>query len=317
MDDPKERRAAQLVKVAWLYYEDQLTQAEIGEKLGLSRVIVNRMLKEARETGLVKISIRSDLVSPLSTAKRLVDRFKLVDAVVSRPAERDESLQAVLADAAALALERYARPGSTVGIGFGRTIAKVPDSVDPGSCAPCSFVSLIGGLDIGPVAVSHNFDVLNRLAAKTGGTSSYISAPSLVAKPSTRDAIVEDPAVKRKLEAARACDIAIFSVGEVEESGLLFQLGMLSDADLADLRARGARGDVLGRFFDAEGRELDAGFNRRVIGLSIEELGLIPKSILVAGGRSKREALRILIERGVAKILVTDPDTAEWLAMAE
>lgn len=317
MVDPKERRAAQLVKAAWLYYEEQLTQAEIGEKLGVSRVIVNRMLKEARETGLVKISIRSDLVAPLPLAKRLVDRYGLLDAFVSRPTETGREAHSALAEAAASALERFATPGRSVGIGIGRSIAGIPDALDPGACALCAFASLIGGLDIGSVAIAHNFDILTRLAAKTGGSSSYISAPSLVAKASTRDAIVEDPSVKKNLEAARSCEVAVFSVGEVDENGLLYRLGMLGDGDLAELRARGARGDVLGRFFDSEARELDIGFNKRVIGLSIDELRRIPRAILVSGGAAKREAIRILIERGVAKILVTDPETAEWLANAD
>lgn len=317
MIDPKGRRAAQLVRIAWLYYEDQLTQAEIGDKLGLSRVVINRMLKEARETGLVKISIRSDLVSSLPIAKRIVTRYGLADAFVCGQSGPGPAEHAALAESAALALSEYTKPGFVVGVGIGRSIARIPEAVDPSTTAPCSFVSLIGGLDIGSVAVSHNFDVLNRLAAKTGGTSSYISAPSLVAKPSTRDALVDDPSVKKNLEAARACDLAVFSVGEVGETSLLYQLGMLGDGDLADLCVKGARGDVLGRFFDSEARELDIGFNKRVIGLSVEELRRVPVTMLVAGGQAKREAIKALVSGGVVKILVTDPETAEWLANEE
>ena len=46
-----------LMQVAKLYYMQQLTQAEIGRKLQTSRSTVSRLLQEAREQGIVKITI--------------------------------------------------------------------------------------------------------------------------------------------------------------------------------------------------------------------------------------------------------------------
>lgn len=45
------------VEAAKLYYEHQLSQQEISKKLGVSRPTVSRLLKQARETGIVKIEI--------------------------------------------------------------------------------------------------------------------------------------------------------------------------------------------------------------------------------------------------------------------
>ncbi|MEL6209782.1 MAG: sigma factor-like helix-turn-helix DNA-binding protein, partial [Pseudomonadota bacterium] len=42
-----------MVRAAWMYYHDDLTHAEIARKLGLSRVKVTRLLKRAREQGIV------------------------------------------------------------------------------------------------------------------------------------------------------------------------------------------------------------------------------------------------------------------------
>lgn len=52
------RERAQLIAAARLYYEDNLTQAEIAKRLGVSRPIVSKMLTRAREVGIVHIEIR-------------------------------------------------------------------------------------------------------------------------------------------------------------------------------------------------------------------------------------------------------------------
>ena len=45
------------VWACWLYYEDGMTQGEIAEAMGVSRATVNSYLAEAREKGIVNISI--------------------------------------------------------------------------------------------------------------------------------------------------------------------------------------------------------------------------------------------------------------------
>ena len=46
-----------LVKVSRLHYEDDLTQDAITTRLGLSRSKVSRLLAQARETGIVQITV--------------------------------------------------------------------------------------------------------------------------------------------------------------------------------------------------------------------------------------------------------------------
>ena len=55
---PSDDDTGLLVEVAKLYYEEQLTQAQIGRQLQTSRSTVSRLLKEARDQGVVKITIQ-------------------------------------------------------------------------------------------------------------------------------------------------------------------------------------------------------------------------------------------------------------------
>ena len=47
------------LKTAWYYYMEGLTQQEIGQRLGIPRLRVNRLIDRARKTGMVQFSIRS------------------------------------------------------------------------------------------------------------------------------------------------------------------------------------------------------------------------------------------------------------------
>ncbi len=302
------------VRVAWLYYEEQMTQAEIGEHLGISRITVNRLLKEARESGIVEIKIRSPYATTLPLSRELSRAYELKDVYLTPPTTDDEEMRLALARAAALALEGRLAPGATIGVGIGRTVSNLPDFLHPSQPASCRFTSLTGGLLITTQPAAHNFDVLSRLAGLTGGQCFYIPAPSIVSDTATRDTLTADPSVQRSLEVARSSQVAIFSVGEAETSSLLYQSGLLTDNDLAELRQQQAFGDVLGRYFDSQGRELDTRINHRIIGLTIEELKRIPVKILVAGGSTKHLAIRALLQNRVGDVLVTDPGTAEWLA---
>ena len=46
-----------LKKIATMYYIEHLTQAEIGRSLNMSRSTVSRLLQEARDKGVVTITV--------------------------------------------------------------------------------------------------------------------------------------------------------------------------------------------------------------------------------------------------------------------
>ena len=55
-----------LAKVAYLYYERDHTQAQIAKELNIYRTTISRMLKQARQLGIVEIKINdfnSDLLN--------------------------------------------------------------------------------------------------------------------------------------------------------------------------------------------------------------------------------------------------------------
>ncbi len=313
LKDTDPARYQLLCRVSWMYYHDDYTQAEIAEKMGMSRVTVNRLIREARESGVVEIKVHTDLSAVLALSQSVTQKYALRDAVCIHPPEAGGDLQALLAQAAAGVLEQRLQDGMTVGIGIGRTISCIPDFFRLTTRLSCHFIGLTGGLDLHQGGIPHTFDTLSRLANLTGGTALYVPAPSYLKDSGVQKLLSKEHAVISALEKAANSQMAVFSVGAADYSALLYQFNLVTPEEVKELHALQAAGDVLGRFFDRSGDELKIELNRRIIGLHIDQLKRIPLKVMVAGGENKREAIRIALISRFCDVLVTDPGTAEWL----
>ena len=73
---------AQLIAAARLYYEDNLTQAQVAQKLGISRPSVSKMLTKAREVGIVRIEICAGAEGDADLLEQLQLRYGLLGGCV-------------------------------------------------------------------------------------------------------------------------------------------------------------------------------------------------------------------------------------------
>lgn len=74
---PADKRIERLTQVARMYYEQNMNQSEIARALGVSRPLVSVLLSEARECGIVTITINNVESAQELLAKRLESRFGL------------------------------------------------------------------------------------------------------------------------------------------------------------------------------------------------------------------------------------------------
>lgn len=299
-------------RVARLYYESELTQEQIGEFLGLSRMKVNRLLRLASTSGVVQIHVIGPDEPHAELLHQLQLKFRLKDArVVSAPLP-EQSLRAVLAAAASEWLSDRLEADLVVGLGLGRTVALMPETFAVSRPVNCRFVTL-EGVGVSPNAGFAAYDVTSRLAEAAGGTAGIISAPTFVSTASMRSALIDEPSVRDSLDVARKAGLMLQSVGSVTTDALLYRHGTLSADDLEALGSAGAVGDALGHFFDADGNHVPWPTDDLHIGLTLDELKQCPTSALVAGGEDKVVAIRAAIRGGFANVLITDAATAEQL----
>jgi DNA-binding transcriptional regulator LsrR (DeoR family) len=289
-----------------------MTQEQIGEFLGLSRMKVNRLLRLASTAGVVQIQIIGPDEPHAELLHQLQLTFRLKDARVAPAPLPEQSLRAVLSAAASEWLAEQLVDGLVVGLGLGRTVALMPDTFSVPRPIGCRFVTL-EGVGVSPTVGFAAYDVTSRLAEAAGGTAGIISAPTFVSTPAMRSALVAEPSVRDSLDAARSAGLLLQSVGSVSTDALLFRHGMLTAADLTTLRGAGAVGDALGHFFDADGVHVPWRIDDLHVGLTLDEMKRRPSSALVAGGDDKVLAIRGAIRGGFANTLITDAATAERL----
>ena len=108
--------------------------------------------------------------------------------------------------------------------------------------------------------------------------------------------------------------LALVGIGEVKPSSLLATSGnVFTLEELTGLRAMGAVGDILVRFFNRQGKPVHSPLNERVIGMSLEQLQRVERSVGIAGGKRKVEAIRAALTGRLVNVLITDHFTAERL----
>ena len=315
---------ALMVRAAWFYYVGGLNQEMTAARLGLTRARVNKMLSEARESGLVSISIDHRRVGVLPLEDKLRVRFGL-DFCISTPAfgfhdtskEDSEVRKQIAFRAVGVAAANHLKTllsendSLTVGTGWGRTIEQMTLHLAGVRAPHARFISVMGSLTANNAY--NPFEVVHSLARRTGGEGYFLPVPFIADSIDDKKVLISQRSVVKALEIARSASVCFISAGELTEESLLRRQGMISSAEHESLRQAGAVGDTNGIFFDSEGKQVDHELNERTIALDFEELKALPVLLLIAGGE-KVQAARALLRSGVINGLIIDGDAAEALA---
>ncbi len=307
-----------IVRVARLYHERGLRQAEIAGVLGLSQAGVSRLLRSATELGVVRTivvappGIHSDLEDSLAR------RYQLTDVVIldgDDLPEHPHTLMRALGSAAASYLETAFRPGDLIGIStWSETLLAAVEAMQPARApGAVKVVQLMGGIG-DPQGQVQATRLTARLAELTGATPLFVRAPGLVGSVEARLSLLNDPAVLEVSHAWQQLSAILVGIGSLEPSPLLRLSGnALTDEEITRLRGLGTVGDICQRFFDEDGVHVDAGLGERTIGITVDQLRTVPRRIAVAGGERKYTAVRAAVRGHWITALVTDIATARRL----
>lgn len=300
------------VKAAELYYEAGKTQDEIGVALNVSRWKVGRLLVAAREQGFVRIEIVHPSARRFSLERELCGFYGLTDAVVVPAAESDAEVQGRVAQAAADYLTTLRPVPRTLGVSWGRTLHAVAARLRPGWAVGVNPVQINGSVSSTRQATAAA-DTAVVIARKAQGTATLLPSPAIFEHAATRRAIEADRSVQSVLELARSANAYLFSAGVVDTSSVHVDSGYLSVEDVAALAAKGAVGDVVGRFITDDGQVADPELNSRTLGLSLDELRAARTSIAVIAGEAKHRVAHAVVASGLCTTLITDEATANDL----
>ena len=302
-----------LTTVAWLYYVEGLTQSEVADRIGATRIRVNKALGEARRRGLVRVEIVSASVMCLDLQDRIKGRFGLRDAMIapSSPTVRATQMSVGAALGHYLNTLFLDPKTSRLAVSWGETMAFACRSILPVSRPGLEVISMMGGLTSG--TATNTFEITSSFAKALGARYSFLAAPIYAGSRDSRDEILGIDVFRDVVDRILRVDAASVSSGDMTDRSLLIRDGLPEDVRVEDLVEAGAVGDILGVFLGADGRPIDHPLNGRAVGVSVDQLRRMNNVIMAAGGVHKAPIIAAALATGAINVLVTDQATASVL----
>ena len=302
-----------LITVARMYYVQAETMDAIAHHLGVSRSTVSRLLKEARERGLVRVTI----VDPDRPLGRLADLFQQhfrVNAhiVQVRPGASNVFRLDQVARTAADILGELVTDGDTIGVAWGTTTSAIATHLRPRDLSGVTVIGLNGGANHQTTGLPYVGSILHRFADAFRGQEQLLALPAFFDDPATREAMWRERSTRHILRVRDSCRIALFGVGALgaDLQSHVYASNYLNPDDLDDLQREGVVGDVCTVMLREDGSYRDLEINRRATGMTPAELQRVPRRICVVSGLAKASPVLGALRAGVATDLVIDQETA-------
>ncbi len=313
MNPKNDYQSARLLsRVLTYYYVENKNQGEIGKMLHLSTAKVNRILKYARQQGMVEIRIHAPFQHIFELERLLEDKTSVRQAVVVPTLiDNYEAILENVGQAAADYLVTRLRDGDTIAMGGGQFVSSTVQAFFSEKSFPVKVVPAIGG-----VQGRHFTDVNNlaaELAQKLGGESFQLHAPAFVNNQEERDILLSTSHVTEILEMARKAQIIILGIGALDETGgaSYLHFNKVTDAELHEIiHVHHGIGELLSQVLNANGELCALPYANRVVGINLQEMKAIPLRVGVAAGAHKVRPIIAALRGGFLQTLITDEITA-------
>ena len=290
-----------MAKAAWYYYYDDLTQQQISERLGVTRMRVIKLLDKAKRTGVIRFQIRSDSVRRLEIEKQLIERYDLKDCfIVPAPALVEETNENI-AKAASLYIGSRIPEEAFINIGYGDTSGKILNHLAIHAEHTLSCVSLTGGV---------SYYLPNANSSIFNSRLYLIPTPLLASTEEMAAAMKTEKSVKEIEALIPLSYLSVVGIGAMSDNATILQSGILSQNDFLLLKRNGAVGDILSHFIDADGNVVSTGLEERTISTSLDTLRELKNVVGVAAGVHKTTAILAALRGKYLDTLITDEDTA-------
>lgn len=296
-----------IVKIAQLYYEQELTQAQIAHQLGIYRTTISRLLKRGRELGIVTIAINYDYNDSLWLEERLKQKFGLKEAVVA-PLESETGIYG------AQLFERLLSPNAVIGFGWGRAVSALVEALPQSSQPrPLVCVPIVGGPS-GKLPSRYHVNTLTYSAATRLKGESYLADfPALLDNPLIRQGIMQSQHFQTLAEYWQRLDIALVGIGSPAIRHAANWQAFYGNAQSDELEALQVAGDICSRFFAADGTPVATAMQDKTLSIELKTLKQARYIIGLASGEEKHAAILGALRGQHINALVTDRATAEYL----
>lgn len=302
------------LRAAQRYYLQDATMESIATELRVSRSTVSRLIAYARESGLVEIRVLPPTVQVSEVEAEFRARHGIHAHVVhvsdhTTPVERHQRT----ASHATRVLNSIFTSDMILALAWGTMVREISEALTARTVTNCRIVLLNG---IGnPRALGEHYAsaILTAFGSAYNAYIQRLPVPIFFDRAETKELVLAERSVSSVVAMQRDADVALFSMGHVENGvpSSPYRSGyFLDDQDFRQLRADGVVGDLATTFIRGDGSHEGIEMNRRTLGPDLDQFVTIPHRICVVSGHHKIPALRAALRGGLVTDLVIDEITA-------
>ncbi|MGN7939102.1 sugar-binding transcriptional regulator [Virgibacillus sp. 6R] len=308
----EKEKLTKIIEVARLYYQLDYSQQEIAKKLDVSRPTVSRLLKQAKDTGIVEVKIHNPVEAGEVLTERLKEKFGLKEVIIASVSEYDHTfIKRHLGEVAASYLNKVVKDDDLIATSWGTTVYELATKLKPKPVKNTKVVQLNGGVSHSETK-TYASEIIHLFGEAFNTQTFLLPLPAIVDHIVVKQAIEADRHIHKILKLGKQANIAVFSVGTPVVDSVLLQAEYFSKEEQHLIQSK-AVGEICSRFFDKNGEICVENLNNRTIGIELDELSKKEKSILVAGGSKKVKAIYGALKGKYANVLITDEQTASLL----
>lgn len=309
-----------IAEIADMYYKKDMSQEQIAQKYFFSRSKVSRLLKRAKELGIVQVAIHYPFKRNHELEEHLKKIFKLKEVLIlQETVDSISSTQEVetrrIAKFASLYLDSILFPEMVVGVSSGKTISMIAEEINPTRKIDIHFTQVKG---MANQEFRYPYDsppILRMFASKYGTHFSQVYSPLFVDNDIAREWLIKEPLISKVLDEAKRCDVLIASVSDFKASNEGIWSGYINEETQKAMVKEGAVGSMLSHFFKINGSVCNKDLDKKVIGLSVEDIQKIKNVVVVAIGRRKTRALYGAMNAHMVDTLICNEELANELLM--
>jgi deoxyribonucleoside regulator len=298
---------------ARLYYIDNLPQSEIARSLNVSQAKVSRLLTEARERGIVRISVADFDFHNSTLEAKLVKELGLASVIVVRAPDNisGNELRNIVAHFAAPLIAELVQPTATVAVSGGRTLREVAQRLPQADKHSVTVLPAMGNI-AAQVGAVDAVEVARAFAGHCAASMVTLNSPAFLPDKKTRETFVGLEQIKSVRTRLSQADLALIGIGSLSNS-VFIEKGFLSKNDLQKLESAGAVGEICGRFFDVDGNECETPWRDRVVSIEFQQLRRIPQVTAIVIGQDRIHAIAAAVRGRLLKSLILDESSATAL----
>jgi DNA-binding transcriptional regulator LsrR (DeoR family) len=304
------------VRIARMYYYQDMTTEAIAREMNVSRSTISRLLSFAKQEGLVGIRIVDPNEHPHTLEKKITDKFKIKRVhVVPVPAIAGEGewLERV-AQYTANYLNTIFGSNMILGIAWGTTLSAVSRHLLPKTTHDAQIVQLNGAGNTQTMGIEYASEIIMRFAQNYQAAAHLFPVPTFFDYAETKKALWEEGSIRRILNLQQHIDLLLYSIGAVN-AGIpshVYSSGYLETKDYLELEREGMVGDIATVFFRQDGSFNNIAINNRASG---PDLGLFQQKygLCVVSGLAKVKGLYAALRGGLMKELIVDEPTARQM----